>query len=76
MEEWKWDGSAWSSVATVDAETDQASPSLFYDRISGDMYAFSIDTGATPDQVERYKKPSGGSWGTEVPADANPESCR
>jgi hypothetical protein len=78
MEEWKFDASAWSQVdANIDpdGETDQDTPSLFYDRISGDLHAFSIDTGATPDQVERHKKPSGGSWETEVAADANPEAA-
>ncbi|MEE9365601.1 MAG: hypothetical protein V3W44_02845, partial [Dehalococcoidales bacterium] len=75
MEEWTWNDTSWSQVEIVDAaETDQDSPSLFYDRINGDLYAFSIDTGATPDQVERHKKPSGGSWGTEVAADADPEA--
>jgi hypothetical protein len=64
LEEWKWNGSAWSQMpGNVDTETDQDSPSLFYDRISGDMYVFSIDT--TTDDVERHKKPSGGSWQTE-----------
>jgi hypothetical protein len=66
MEEWKWDGSAGSQVdANIDPdnETDQDTPSLFYDRISGDMYVFSIDT--TTDDVERHKKPSGGTWQTE-----------
>jgi len=67
MEEWKWNGSAWSQVDTnIDpqGETDQNSPSLFYDRISGDMYVFSEDY-----NVERHYKPSGGSWATEEDAD-------
>jgi len=66
MEEWKFNGSTWNQVdANIDPdnETDQDTPSLFYDRISGDMYAFSIDT--TDDNVERHKKPSGGSWQAE-----------
>jgi hypothetical protein len=70
MEEWKWDGSSCTQVdANIDPdnETDHSSPSLFYDRISGDMYAFSVDTGT--DDIERHKKPSGGSWQTEVIAD-------
>jgi len=68
MQEYKWNDSAWSLVTTVDSETDQETPSLFYDRITGDMYAFSVDTGT--DDVERHYKPSGGSWQTEVVADA------
>ena len=70
MEEWKFNGSTWSQVdANIDPdnETDQGTPSLFYDRISGDMYAFSIDT--TDDNVERHKKPSGGSWQAEEVVD-------
>jgi uncharacterized repeat protein (TIGR01451 family) len=67
MVEYRWNDTSWSSVATVDAETDQASPSLFYDRISDDMYLFSVDTAT--DDVERHYKPSGGSWQAEVIAD-------
>ncbi|MGD8989249.1 MAG: DUF2341 domain-containing protein, partial [Syntrophobacterales bacterium] len=69
MEEWKWDGSSCTQVdANIDPdnETDHSSPSLFYDRISGDMYAFSMDY-----NVERHYKPSGGSWQTEVDADGD-----
>jgi hypothetical protein len=60
MSEYKWDGTSWSWVEDVDTETDQESPSLFHDRISGDMYLFTVDTGT--DDVERYYKPNGGSW--------------
>jgi len=67
MQEWKWDDANFTYQVDLDTETDQTSPSLFYDRVSGDMYAFSIDTGT--DDVERHKKPSGGSWGTEVVVD-------
>ncbi|MHC4511735.1 MAG: DUF11 domain-containing protein, partial [Planctomycetota bacterium] len=67
MVEYQWNDTLWSLVSTVDTETDQASPSLFYDRISDDMYLFSIDTGT--DDVERHYKPSGGSWQAEVVAD-------
>jgi len=66
MEEWKFNGSTWSQLdANIDPdnETDQGTPSLFYDRVSEDMYAFSIDT--TDDNVERHKKPSGLSWQAE-----------
>lgn len=68
MEEWKWNGTSWSQVAIFDSdETDQSTPSLFYDRITGDMYAFAVDTGSG--NVECYYKPTGGSWQTEVLAD-------
>jgi hypothetical protein len=70
MEEWRWNGSAWfEEDANIDPdnETDQDSPSLFYDRISGDTYVFSVDTGT--DDVERHYKPSGGSWQAELVSD-------
>ncbi|MGD2271665.1 MAG: fibronectin type III domain-containing protein, partial [Desulfobacterales bacterium] len=74
MVEYQWDDTLWSLVATVDAgETDQASPGLYYDRISGDMYLFSVDTGT--DDVERYYKPNGGSWQAEVVADGGEASA-
>ncbi|MGD8706783.1 MAG: hypothetical protein PVI84_14840, partial [Syntrophobacterales bacterium] len=69
MEEWKWDGSSCTQVdANIDPdnETDHSSPSLYYDRISGDMYAFSMDS-----NVERHYKPSGGSWQTEEDVDGD-----
>ncbi|NIQ91673.1 MAG: DUF2341 domain-containing protein, partial [Deltaproteobacteria bacterium] len=67
LQEYQWNDVSWSSVETVDTETDQETPSLFYDRISGDMYAFSVDTSS--DDVERHYKPNGGSWQAEVIAD-------
>jgi len=77
MQEWSWNNSSWTLIdANIDpdGETDHSSPSLFYDRISGDMYVFSIDTGETPDRIQRHKKPSGGIWEAEVAADRDPES--
>jgi hypothetical protein len=67
LQEYQWNDTSWSSVETVDTETDQETPSLFYDRISGDMYAFSVDTSL--DDVERHYKPNGGSWQAEEVAD-------
>ncbi|UCG53206.1 MAG: hypothetical protein JSW58_06530, partial [Candidatus Latescibacterota bacterium] len=66
--EYKWDDVSWSAVETIDTETDQEHPSLFLDRTSGDLYAFSIDTAT--DDVERHKKLNGGSWEPEVVVDA------
>ena len=70
MVEYTWNNSSWSSLGAIDAETDQEYPSLFYDSVSGDLYAFSLDTGTAGDSVERHYKPSGGSWQTEVVVDA------
>ena len=70
LEEWQWNDTSWTQIdANIDpeGETDQETPSLFYDRISGDMYAFSVDTSSY--DVERHYKPSGGIWQTEVEAD-------
>ena len=77
VQEWKWDGvSSWgvSPVATVDTETDHENPSLLYDRISEDMYVFSVDTGTN--DVERHRKLGGGSWETEVVADDGESTAR
>ncbi|MGD8382736.1 MAG: DUF2341 domain-containing protein, partial [Syntrophobacterales bacterium] len=70
MEEWRWNDTSWTQIDTnidPDNEIDHSSPSLFYDRLSGDMYVLSVDTGT--DDVERHYKASGGSWQTEVIAD-------
>ncbi|MGD9034531.1 MAG: DUF2341 domain-containing protein, partial [Desulfobacteraceae bacterium] len=69
MEEWQWNDTSWTQIdANIDpdGETDHSSPSLFYDRISGDMYAFSMDS-----NVERHRKPNGGSWLTEEDVDGD-----
>jgi len=69
LQEWRCDDISWGvdPEVTVDVEADQESPSLFYDRTSGDMYLFSVDTGTH--DVERHYKPSGGSWQSGVIAD-------
>ncbi|MCH8033064.1 MAG: T9SS type A sorting domain-containing protein [Bacteroidetes bacterium] len=78
MREFKFDGgTGWTTLDTnidPDGETDQESPSLFYDRISDDMYLFSIDN-STGD-VERHKQPSGDVWGTEVVVDGGESTTR
>jgi len=78
MKEFKFEGgTGWTILDTnidPDGETDQESPSLFYDRISDDMYLFSIDN-STGD-VERHKQPSGDVWGTEVVVDGGESTTR
>lgn len=74
MVEYTWNNATWTEGPEVDAETDEEGPSLFYDRISGNQYLFAIDTGATPHQVERWLKPNGSTWQTEVAADEDPEA--
>ena len=69
MEEWRWNDTSWTQIdANIDPdnETDHSSPSLFYDRISGDMYVLSMDY-----NVERHHKPNGGSWQTEEDVDGD-----
>ncbi len=60
--EYKWDGSAWSAIATISTESDEYNPSLFYDRVTEDLYMFAIDIGTAGDSVERWVKLGDGAW--------------
>jgi hypothetical protein len=76
LDEWKWDGVSWGPgpLVTFDSTESPSNPSLFYDRISGDMYAFAVDT--VTGHVERYSKPNGQTWQAEVVADEDEGSTR
>jgi len=76
LEEYKFDGSSWSSLGTIETAGTLSHPTLFRSLISGDLFVFYTDTSATPDVIYRKQKPLGGSWQNKTQVDASESGDR
>ena len=76
LEEYKFNGSSWASLGTIETTGTLSHPTLFRSLISGDLFVFYTDTSATPDVIYRKQKPLGGSWQNKTQVDASESGDR
>lgn len=78
LTEWKWDGSsgAWTTTVIDAVNVVYNKPSLMWDPLNGDFYAFAEAFAESNTPIYRYKNTGGSSWGTRTLVDNSESTAR
>ncbi|HSE35348.1 MAG TPA: hypothetical protein VLB83_04465 [Candidatus Paceibacterota bacterium] len=70
-----WNGTSWFGTTNIDSEIDEDNLVFAYNSHNDSIYALANDTAGTA-SIERWYRPSGAAWGTEVSADGAESTAR